>query len=117
MVVFPFNHLYIIQAQTFGYETNYDPILKNILDAHFLMHFVSFGVKLLFLTLFIIIFDLRLYKSLVLIMIQKKKINNNFNFFCNGSLWLAYHKNILTQTPPPKKEMTCFYTIFRLHLV
>jgi hypothetical protein len=73
-VVFPFNNLYIIQAQTFGYETNYDHILRNILDAHFLMHFFLFhlfvGVKLLFLTLFIIIFDLRLYKSLVLIMIQ-----------------------------------------------
>jgi hypothetical protein len=39
--VAPFNHLYIIQAQTFEYETNYDLILRNILDARFLMHFVS----------------------------------------------------------------------------
>ncbi len=35
MVVFPFNDLYVIQAQTFGYETNFDPILRNILDAQF----------------------------------------------------------------------------------
>jgi hypothetical protein len=49
-----------------GYGTNCDVILGNNLDAHFGVHLVlpDHLIKFLFLTLFVIIFWLGLYKSL-----------------------------------------------------